>query len=172
MDDTAIRREEVMGSQVARLQHELNDCYSLMREMFMTQKKDDHEMAMRQMQFERDSIERRKLLAMAPPLVNTITGRQIFPQETSDTALLEAITEALMDSKNVDSSKIQQMAAMLPATLQMTLFARMQEIAKKKNDEREELKVLAETQAKKDIESGDEQVAGALTNGTTAPARH
>jgi hypothetical protein len=110
-------------------------------------------------------------MAMAPPLINTITGREIFPQETSDTALLEAITEALMDGKT-DPAKIQQMASVLPATLQMTLFARMQEIAKKKNDEREELRTLAESQAKKDATSDDETIAGALTNGTGTPARH
>lgn len=171
MDDTAIRREEVQGAQVARLQHELNDCYAIMRDMFINQRKDDHAMAMSQLQFERDTVERKKLMAMAPPLINTITGREIFPQETADSSLLESICVALMDAKS-DPAKIQQMASMLPPTLQMTLFARMQQIAKKLNDEREELRALTETQAKKDATSGDEEVAGALPNGSGTSAQH
>jgi len=172
MDETAIRREEVMGTQVARLQHELNDAYAIMRDMFIQTRKDDHQMAMTQLTYERDTAERKKLLGMAPALVNTITGREVFPQETADTAIIESIAEALMNSSNADMQKVQQMASALPQALQMTLFARLQEIAKKKNDEREELKALAQAQAKKDIESGDEEVAGALPNGSGTPAQH
>lgn len=162
MDDTAIRREEIMGAQVARLQHELNETWSIMRELFMKQKLEDHQMAMAQMQYARDTEERRKIIGMLPPLANTLSGREIFPQNTQDTALMEQIAEALMRGSDADMAKVQGLAGLLPPALQMTLFARLQEIAKRKNDEREELERLSRAQAEKDLQSGDPEVAGEL----------
>lgn len=81
----------------SRLAQENMDAYAIVKDMMMKQALDQHTREMQRLQFTRQTEERSKMLKMVPPLVNTITGQEIFPQATEDTALVEGIASILTD---------------------------------------------------------------------------
>ncbi len=79
-----------------------------------------HTREMERLNYERSTGERQKLIGFAPALINTILGRDIFPQSTEDTALIETIAES------VDEEMIGKLAALdLPPMLMGPLASRI-----------------------------------------------
>jgi hypothetical protein len=108
-----------------------------MREVILRQVADNHTQKMTEMEYERSTAERKKLMGFIPPLVNTVTGKEIFPQATSDTALVETITESLTEEQ------VQQLMGILPAELAGPLANRMlQHMEKKKREQAAKMKEL------------------------------
>jgi len=84
-------------------------------------------------------MQRQELFKMLPPLVNTVTGREVFPVGATDTALLEAIAEAIDKNPNPNEALGSLASAgIIPPELMGALMARMQQaIAKKRQEEAE-----------------------------------
>jgi choline dehydrogenase-like flavoprotein len=135
---TSLQREQAMAEREARLRDEVNDAYGIVREMMMQKATENHEQRMRELQFKQSATERKALVGMVPALVNTVSGRDIFPQSTSDTALIDSMAE------EVKPEAIQQLAAMglIPPKLLGPLMARFEEATRKKQMEEEEAKKL------------------------------
>lgn len=130
MIDSMSRREE-------KLLKENHDSLEIMREVILRQVADNHTQKMTEMEYERSTAERKKLMGFIPPLVNTVTGKEIFPQATSDTALVETITESLTEEQ------VQQLMGILPAELAGPLANRMlQHMEKKKREQAAKMKEL------------------------------
>jgi hypothetical protein len=85
------RREMLENESTNR--REINDAYTIVREMMMAASQREHELRMQQLEFERTSRERELMIKMAPGLLNTISGKEILPNEMGDSALIDKIAE-------------------------------------------------------------------------------
>lgn len=105
------------------------DATEIVMRLMMEKVQLGHEQEMKKLEYERATATRAKLLAMVPPLTNTLTGKEIFPQSTADTALVETIAAHLKPETAA------ALAEHLPAELLGPLMARLSEIQRKKNAE-------------------------------------
>lgn len=122
-----------LGGMVERLTEENHDAYNIVKEMLMQKALDDHNRKMDQLRFERETQERKKWMSYAPPLVNMILGREVFPQSTADTALVESIAESL------NEEDITKLAGSLKPELWGPLAHRMHQFMLKKKKEQADL---------------------------------
>lgn len=137
MDDFTMSMIERLGGMVEKLTHENQEAFSVMKELLMEQATKTHEHKMAQLKFERDTAERKKWLSYAPPLLNTLLGREVFPQATADTALIESVADALTEED------IHKLAGSLKPELWGPLAYRMHQYMQKKNKELEQQKAAA-----------------------------
>ena len=164
MDDYAIRIQETMCKGMQQAIHAMQECtrenreaFGIVKDMLMEKALDNHKHNMAQLEYERSTAERRKWMQWAPALLNTVLGRNIFPQETADTSLVESIADALSDDD------VMKLAGAIPPHLMGPLAARMEAYYKKKNAEKEELKALALSAAK--VRDPEADAAGELMLG-------
>jgi hypothetical protein len=129
----SVQRETSLAQRIDQLQNEVNDAYQLVREMLLAKVKDQHELFMKQAEYERTTIERRRLLDQLPALVNTASGREVFPQSTADSALIDALAE------RVSPDMIAGLASsgLIPPELAGPLQNRLAQALEKKKAERE-----------------------------------
>lgn len=98
LDEQSIRLLEVQNRMLFETMSENREMFSLMKEL-MTQVSDNgHKHRMAELQYERQTETRAKVMKFLPPLVNTILGREVFPQSTEDTALVESIADSLSEA--------------------------------------------------------------------------
>jgi hypothetical protein len=105
----------------AAVMRENRESFEIIREMMMKQINENRDHEMKTLEYQRSTEERRKLLGYAPVLVNTLTGREIFPQGTADTVLIEQIASAF-DSMGED--QLMGLANSIPPELFGPLMAR------------------------------------------------
>lgn len=134
---------ERLSHQNEKLAAENADAFEIVRTMLMDKVKLDHESRMREMQYARSTKEREKWLSFAPQLLNTVTGKEIFPQTTADTALVEAMAEA------IPPEMLQHLSGMFPPEVVGTIMARFETHMKKKRLEQEETERLLGIEAKR-----------------------
>lgn len=146
LDETVIRLVEqqnrmieLANTRAERLMEENIEAVNIMKELLVERESKHHEFRMDELKYQRDTEMRQKMLHMAPPLINRITGREIFPQNTEDTALLEGLAASL------DADTIMQIAPKIPPELQGMLMARFSEMLAKREKEAEERKRIAQT---------------------------
>jgi hypothetical protein len=133
------RTVQTMSAERHAMMQEVKDMTEIMKEMMLERITNQHEARMKEMEFQRGSEMRSKLLKMVPPLANTITGRNIFPQETADTALVELIAD------NVTQEDLQKMGAVFGNKPELlgALMSRMQaHLQRKREAEEERAKLL------------------------------
>jgi hypothetical protein len=149
---TTLSREQAAAERESALRIEVADAYKIVRESMLANQKENHEMRMRQLEFERNSSERKQVFALGPALLNTVAGREIFPQSTADTALIERLAE------EVSPDMIRQLADMgvLKNELMGPLMARFNEVLTKKKAEAEAVKQLppSDTNPREDAAGG------------------
>jgi len=133
-----LQREQWMSAEMQRLREETNDAYTIVREVLMGKRKEEHEMEMQRIQIMKGLETQRKLMELIPALANTVAGKEIFPQSVADTALIEAI------ATKVPPEMIQQLASagVIPAEVMGPLMARFNDVLRKKQAEVEALKKL------------------------------
>lgn len=132
------RMIEIANRRAEQLAEENADAMNIVKQVMVDKFKEDHEARMKQLEYERSTKERAKLMHMAPPLINRITGREIFPQSTEDTALLEALANSL------DEEAVMMLLPKLPQELTGLLMARFAAVIEKKQKEAAEAKKLAQ----------------------------
>jgi hypothetical protein len=135
---TNLQREQAMAAREESLRKEVNDAYGIVREMMMKEAEKSHEQKMRELAFAEGVSTKKKLLEYIPALVNTASGKEVFPQSVADTALIEALAE------KVPPEVIQQLAGtgLVPAEVMGPLMARFNEVLRKKQLEAEAVKQL------------------------------
>jgi hypothetical protein len=119
------------------LMAENREYFEITKNALVEQAKREHSFEMSRLEYERSSGERRKWLSMLPALANTIFGREVFPQNTADTALLEAAVD------NLTAEQAQKLAASLPPEIVGPLMQRLAQIHEKKELEAERARVAA-----------------------------
>jgi hypothetical protein len=140
---TNLQREQAMAAREESLRKEVNDAYGIVREMMMKEAEKSHQQKMAEMAFADSSKFKKQLMEYLPALVNTASGKEIFPQATADTALIEAL------ATSVPPEAIQQLAGMglVKAEIMGPLMARFADVLRKKQAEEEALKQLPPTSA-------------------------
>lgn len=131
MDDHSIAMLERMGRMNVDLMAQNQTFFNMVKEVLMEKALDTHKHRMDELGYARASEERKKLLGMVPSLINTLTGKDIFPQSTADTALLEQIVE------NIDSDTIGMLGHILKPELVGPVMERFRQIQEKKRLEKE-----------------------------------
>lgn len=89
------RMLEISNARNVQLQTENQQIYGMLHQLIAKQLDREHEHAMAQLQYQRQTEEREKLLGLIPSLTNTITGKEIFPQSREDTAIIEEIARRI-----------------------------------------------------------------------------
>jgi hypothetical protein len=142
-DEFQLRLMERMESSLGRLQGALDNEIARRLEatdiaMQLLGRENDryHEQEMERMRFERSTAERKKWLAFGPPLINSLLGREVFPQSTADTAMVESIIE------NLPMEDIAKIGGSLPPTVLGPLMARVQKYHADKEKDEKELEAL------------------------------
>lgn len=118
-----------------------------------------HERKMKELTFLRTTEERRRVIKILPALMNAMTGKEIFPASTEDTALIESFCE------NVNEEEIKTFTSIIgqrSPELSGLMMNRFHAIQKRKIDEAQELKRLAK-EAVGGYEAGERDAAGEAT---------
>ena len=119
----------------------------------ITESEDEREM--RRLTFERESRERAQWLSYAPALVNTLLNKEVFPQNTVDTQIIEAAAEALTEED------LQMLAMKLPQHLWGPMAARLEKALKEKRLKKEEKTklslVVGSASSELELEAGDKK---------------
>jgi len=127
MDDHSIRMMERMDAMLARsqsmcetLMRENGEAFTIVKELLNDKAIGQHNRQMEALEFQRATKEREAMLKFAPALINTVLGKEIFPQSTADTALIETIAE------NLEPEHVAKLAELnLPPQLMGPLAARI-----------------------------------------------
>jgi hypothetical protein len=122
------------------MRREVNDAYGIVREMMMQRSADEHAQRMRELEFQRTSQERQIMIEAAPTLVNALAGKDVIPQDKSDSMFIDAIAEKV----GPEQIQILVQSGMLPPEMAGPLTARLAQAREKKRKEAEELKKLPE----------------------------
>ena len=137
MDDMSLRRDEHNERIRHTLMQENMDMFGMMKDLMMQMSSQQHERQMQAMQYQRSSDERKKLLQFAPALVNTLMGKEIFPQSAEDTALIETLAE------HVTEEQVQMLGALgIPPEAVGALSARIAKAMKEKREAAEAVRAL------------------------------
>lgn len=137
MDEFSLRMIEVQGKMIDRLLHENMDHIKIATDMLVNQQLNDHTRRMEALQFERSTSERKKWMQFAPVLINTLLGKEVFPQSTEDTALIEGLAES------VDEELLGKLMGVgIPDALMGPLASRVQRALEKKRKETEAIRAL------------------------------
>lgn len=134
-----------------QLMQENKDAFDIVKQVMMQQVQAQNEQKTKHLEYERSSNERAKWMTMIPLLVNQLTGRDVFPQETGDTALVEMLADRI-DPKILPA--LVQAGAIDEETMGL-LSARLAKHLKKKRENQE--MVMANT---KDLDPELDAVGG------------
>lgn len=159
--DASSRMIATLGENNAKLQHETNEAYEIVREMSNERIELGHDKRMKELEFERSTAERQKLMKALPVLANQITGRNIFPQETEDTALVEMLAAAITEDQ------VKMVAAALPPEVAGLLMQRFKVALERTRKEKEAVEAISKEQAEKATAAQLQQTNG---NGATDDA--
>jgi hypothetical protein len=127
---------QTFGERIEGLAHENAEAFNVVKQLVSDKVLSNNEHQMKVIQANQSAEERRKFIQLVPPLVNTVMGREIFPQSTSDTALIDTIAE------NLKEEHIKQLMGLtLPPEIMGVLMNRLNEAAEKK-EKREQARLL------------------------------
>jgi hypothetical protein len=138
-DEYAIRLLDIQNRMLVAAMQENRDAFMIMKDMMMQQALNNHQHRMEEIQAVQGMNDRKKLFQYLPILANTIMGREIFPQSTEDTALVEGLLAEM------SSDQAQAIASMLKPELQGPFMGRIQKFLDKKRAEEEHEKALAKS---------------------------
>ncbi len=153
MDNHSLRMIEQLSTMNNHLTAENFQNFGMIKELLFKLADDTHKQRMDEMQFQRASETRKKLIGMVPALANTLTGREVFPLAAEDTAIVESVAE------NITEKQIEGLMQLgLPPELLGMLASRVQKHLAKKREEQEERARLPAFRgtAEADIGGGDD----------------
>jgi len=114
---------EMMTANIS-LARENREGFSVVKEMMMEMVTKNHERDMEKLKYERETAMFQKAMQYAPGLINQIVGKQVFPQNTEDTALIDSIAEHLANSPNGEQA-INMLGAVFPPQIVGVINARL-----------------------------------------------
>jgi hypothetical protein len=123
-------------TQLHGVREESFQAFTLVKQMLLEKIQDNNAARMAQLQYERDTEMRNTVMRLAPALANNILGKNVFPQNTEDTSIVEGIAEHLISAK-ADQSSITTMLGAFPQELQAVVMSRIQRYAQAKLDAKE-----------------------------------
>jgi|SRR6185369_3873604 len=121
---------ETLAGHNERLMAENADALSIVRDMILEKAQNEHGREVDLINRQQKAADRQALMKLAPPLINRLSGREVFPLAAEDSALVEAIAE------KITPEQISAVASILPTEIVGLLFARFESHLKKKAAEK------------------------------------
>lgn len=121
-----------MAGENEKLRSQNMEMFEMVQNLLVKVQDADHNRAMEALRFERETQMMQQWLGFAPLLINTILDREVFPQGTVDTKIVESVADAL------SADDLQMLAGKLPAHLWGPLAARLEKYLKAKREKGEE----------------------------------
>lgn len=128
---------------------ENRDALEGIKQLIIEKVTDEHARRLELVKETRKTEERKKLITFIPALTNTILGREVFPQNTADTALVETIAESLTEDDIGKLSEVIRPEMMGP------LFERFSKYLEKKRKANEDSARLLSDINPEDDAAGD-----------------
>lgn len=134
MNALVYAQQEAINRAYMRAEHaesEQRASFEIIQKVMLEKLESDTKQKLAVLQYARETEERKQWLAFMPGLINNFLGKEIFPRNTEDTALIEAIAEELKPEQ------IQFLAGVIPPEKWGPLAARLNrylEEKKKKQD--------------------------------------
>jgi hypothetical protein len=127
------RMVESLTQRNTALERENLEMLQTFKELSVSRSESAQAQALEVAKYNRQTKERAALLTLLAPAANQLLGREIFPQSTADTALVEAIAE------NVDPARLGDLvqALNLPPEKLALLVGRLQQVAEKRTKDEE-----------------------------------
>jgi len=143
------QRNQLLEQGIGQLVKENLEAVSFVKQLILEKVEGDHKRKMEQMQYERGTAERNKWMSFAPALVNTIAGREVFPQAIEDTALVNGIVD------NIKVDDLPKLMPLFPPEVQGMIMDRATRRMKEKEEEARKSKELSEATADTNAELGE-----------------
>lgn len=149
----------LMAERLDQTTREHRDMFEFVHTLVLERAREDREHEIRMLEYQRNTQIMSGLTKVAPAMINTITGKEVVPQSTVDTQILETIAE------NLDESSMAQLAPLLskfPPEMVGVLMSRFEQITKAKQEEKERLgKTLAKANlshtARAELSTGEDE---------------
>jgi hypothetical protein len=125
MTDRMLTMIDRQGVMIEKLMEENHDAVELAKVCIMTKAEDAHTKTMEVMRLQRNGDLVKQFAKYAPSILNTITGREIVPQSTADTTLIEGLVEEM------SADQALQFMSILTDKQKAIIVPRMQQIAEK-----------------------------------------
>lgn len=132
----------MLVKQNSELMAENHDAFVIVKELLAEKSTEDHLRRMKEIEARKNAERSKQLMAMVPALANTITGKEIFPQSSGDTALIENLAEGL---SKIPPEKLMGLAEVVPPELLGPLMARANEVLEKKKKDSERSKEIVQS---------------------------
>lgn len=153
-DEYTLRLLDIQNRMISETMTENREFFGMVKEMMTAAALNQHQHRMAELEYERSSTERKKFMTFVPPLINTILGREIFPQSTEDTALIESIAESLTEED------VMKVAGVVKPELLGPLMARVEKALVKKRKEEEHDRSLNKILARAGTSNPEADAAG------------
>ena len=140
----------MLAEENTKLRLENLDALRIIKDLMLQRKQEEHKMEMETLAFQRNSQERTQWLRLLPAITNSLTGREVFPASSSDTAIIEMVAE------NIKAEDLMKLMEIVPPQLQGILAQRFTQLLK----EKEALKKEAETALVKVSPTPEDNAAG------------
>jgi hypothetical protein len=139
--DALLQTVDFLSKANQKLSEDNAEAFTIMKEIMLEKTLNQHDLRLKELAFARSTSERDKMIKIAPMLVNTVAGKEVFPQGAADTALLEAIAE-VVDPAVLATVMSSGGFADRPEIAGL-VAARFSQIAEKKQKEKERIDLLA-----------------------------
>src|SRR5574343_109928 len=120
------RTVKTQADRIAALEKEQFDAVDLAKEMILKSVAQNHDREMELLKAKQSAGDREQVLALLPAVVNRVTGKEIFPQATADTALFENLAGSLTEKQ------VQQLSSILTPEQWGLVAARLVDAVDKK----------------------------------------
>jgi hypothetical protein len=135
---------------------EARDGNTIVLQLMREKIEDNHRQRMAELEFQRSTAERAKLIALLPAIIRYVTkGQNIIPDGMADTAILEAAAQEIRKMPKEDQLKT--MSA-FPQELMLIVGARLMEIAERQEKEEKHIELLSKARTAEN-ESSDHSLA-------------
>lgn len=156
IDNYVLRLIEHQDKRIAQLTTENMEMFDVFKQMMMEKLQLEHSKTLEIEKERRATEQQKKLLEMAPLLVNTVTGREVFPQSKTDSILLEQIAVSLKP----EHVQFLQSSGIINQELAGPLFERLGQILEQKEKEQEARAQLNPRPADPQLEAAGEVQRG------------
>lgn len=127
----------ILATQNAKLASENRDAFEIVKDMMIKQVERDDERIMKRLTYQRQTEERSHWMSLVPALVNSFVGKEIIPQNLSDSKLIDAMIESLTEED------IGQLSQIIRPEIWAPLAGRMKDALQRKRLKEEQRAMLA-----------------------------
>ncbi len=134
-----MQRESRWYDREHELQTEVRDSYGIINDMLMKQSQAQHDLRMKELEFSRATLREGQIMKYLPAMANGLSGRELIPQSTVDTTIIEGLYE------HVTPDKLQKLVELgvIPEDAVAPIVLRFNQIKEAKEREAQAIREMA-----------------------------